>query len=399
MLTVNLSKRSRPLVIHVTTIGITAYKALLTQCQHQREAGLEVRFVFSPSAETELLREMGFPVEELYIDRAIKPVGDIKSILNLSKYFREVKPDLVHTHTSKAGVVGRIAARLAGVPHIVHTIHGFPFHEDMSFLKRKLYQGIEKIAGKLTDVMLSQSREDILTAEKLAIHPRAGPLVHIGNGVDLTQFNPVRFTMKQKIAFRFALGIREDEPVITMIGRINPEKGFHDLIDALHMIRQLSWKTLLIGPDEGYLPVILSKIKGYKLEDRVKILGLRRDIANLLAISDIYVLPSYREGLPRSLIEAQAMELPCIATDIRGCREIIEPDQTGILIKPGDFTALGRSLWRLLENPGLRSQMGRAGRERAEEFFDEQVVNKKVLEAYRLVLNIPERENYKDNER
>ena len=386
---INLPLKKRPLIIHVVTIGITAYKALLTQCLKQREAGLEVQFVFSPSPETELLREMGFGVKELYIDRVIKPVKDLKSIIALSRYFRDVKPDLVHTHTSKAGVVGRIAARLAGVPHIVHTVHGFPFHENMPFLKKLLYERIEKTAGKMTDVMLFQSEEDVHTAQKMFIRSRGGPPVHIGNGVDLTQFHPEKSTLAKKSALRLSLGIRKDEPVITMIGRINREKGFHDLVDALQIIRQLPWKTLIIGPDEGYLPVILEKINQYKLKERVEILGLRRDIPDLLAISDIYVLPSYREGLPRSLIEAQAMSLPCIATNIRGCREIIEPERTGLLIEPGDYSALGRSLRRLLENPELSRQMGWAGRKRAEECFNELVVSKKVLRAYRMVLDFP----------
>ncbi|ACV63619.1 glycosyl transferase group 1 [Desulfofarcimen acetoxidans DSM 771] len=384
---INLPPKKTLLIIHVATIGITAYKALLTQCLRQREAGLEVRFVFSPSPETELLREMDFAVKEIYIDRDIRPVKDLKSILGLSRYFRDVKPDLVHTHTSKAGVVGRIAAQLTGVPNIVHTVHGFPFHENMPFFKKLLYERIEKIAARMTDVMLFQSKEDVLTAQKLSIWPRKAAPVHIGNGVDLTQFHPEKSTTAKKNALRLSLGIRKDEPVIIMIGRVNHEKGFNDLVDALHIIRHLSWKTLVVGPDEGYLPVILDKINQYKLKERVEILGLRRDISDLLAISDIFVLPSYREGLPRSLIEAQATGLPCIASNIRGCREIIEPEQTGFLIEPGDYIALGRSLRRLLENPELSREMGRAARKRAEECYSELEVSMKILKAYRMVLN------------
>lgn len=378
-------KKSAPRVIHVTTIGITSYRALLAQCRYFREKGLEVGFVFSPSPEGELLRRLQFPVEEIYIDRKINPWSDLKSIHRMFQYFRAVQPDIVHTHTSKAGVVGRLAAKMARVPTVVHTVHGFPFHHGMSRLKYLAYEKIERWMAGNTDIMLSQSNEDVAAALKLGIKPRLGNLIQIGNGVDLQEFNPDNYSPQQRIKIRKSLAISEADPVITMIGRINREKGYQDLVEALQRLKDLPWQSILIGPDEGFLADLKVLIKNHQLQDRIRILGARSDITDLLAVTDIYVLPSYREGLPRSLIEAQAMALPCLATDIRGCREVIEEGVTGFLVRTGDAEDLGRALRQLLLNPELRLKFGHEGRERMRKYFNEAEVARKVMAAYELV--------------
>lgn len=379
-------KKGIPRVIHVTTIGITAYRALLGQCRHFRLRGLEVGFVFSPSPEAEKLRRMEYPVQEIAIDRSIKPWSDIRSILKMNRYFREVKPDIVHTHTSKAGVVGRIAARMAGVPNVMHTVHGFPFHPGMPKAKYQLYRQIEKWMAGLTDVIFSQSEEDVRYALQAGIKPRRNDLIHIGNGVNLTEFDPCKYHPNQRLRVREKLGINRTDPVITLIGRINKEKGYDDLVEALETLKEMPWRALLVGPDEGFLTTLKNRIDFWGLQKRIKILGFRNDITDLLLASDIYVLPSYREGLPRSLIEAQAMTLPCVASDIRGCREILEDGVTGFLIKPGDRAALSAALRRLLGEPQLRLAMGLAGRRLMLRCFDEAEVARKVMSVYEEVL-------------
>ncbi|BAF59277.1 MAG: glycosyltransferase family 4 protein [Pelotomaculum sp.] len=376
----------RPRVIHVTTIGITALRALLAQCRYFREKGLEVGFVFSPSPEGNILRRLGFPVKEIYIDRKINPWTDFRSIIKLYGFFRLVRPRIVHTHTSKAGVVGRIAASLAGVPNVLHTVHGFPFHPGMPGVKQRFYRQIEKWMAGLTHIMFSQSREDVATALELGIKPRRGDLIYIGNGVDLGEFDPGLYPIPRRCLVRKELAIGETEPVITMIGRINREKGYHDLVEALQGVKDLPWRALFIGPDEGFLPAVKKQIERSGLEDRIRVLGQRGDIADLLSVTDIYVLPSYREGLPRSLIEAQAMALPCVATDIRGCREVVEDGVTGLLVKPGDSVTLGRALRKLLLEPELRFKMGREGRLRMCRFFNEAEVARRIMAVYEEVL-------------
>lgn len=381
-----VKKHNAPRVIHVTTIGITAYRALLAQCRYFRQKGVAVGFVFSPSPEGEMLRQLGFPVEEIYIDRKINFWSDARSVSKLLRYFRAVKPEIVHTHTSKAGVVGRMAARLAGVPTIIHTVHGFPFHPGMPRLKRWVYGQIERRMAGITDYMLSQSEEDVVNAAAMRIRPRRGDLLHIGNGVDLAEFDPGEYSSGRRLQVRESLAIGAAEPVITIIGRVNREKGYHDLVDALQTVRDIPWQSLFIGPDEGFLPILRQRINSCGLQDRIRILGPRGDIADLLAVTDIYVLPSYREGLPRSLIEAQAMALPCVATNIRGCREVVEEGVTGYLITPGDSETMGGVLRKLLLEPGLRLRLGQAGRKRVRRCFDEAEVSRKVMSVYEEVL-------------
>jgi len=375
-------------VIHVTTIGITAYRALLAQCGYFRRCGLEVGFVFSPSPEGEKLRRLDYPVREIYIPRIINPWADAGAVIKLRNYFRQIRPDIVHTHTSKAGVVGRVAARMAGVPHVFHTVHGFPFHEGMSRSKHLVYRQIERWLGGYTDVMLSQSAEDVKTAAEVGIKPRRGGLVHIGNGISLEEFRPDKYPAGQIAEIRASLGITGTMPLVAVIGRINREKGYHDLVEALNLVRELPWHALFIGPDEGFLSTLVKQIDNYRLRERVEILGMRSDITDLLAASDIYVLPSYREGLPRSLIEAQAMALPCLATDIRGCREVIEESVTGFLFQPGDHVSLAGLLRKLLLDDGLRHRMGEAGRNRVQRHFDEYEVAKKVMSLYEETLRL-----------
>jgi glycosyltransferase involved in cell wall biosynthesis len=387
-------KTDMPRVIHVTTIGITSYRALLAQCRYFREKGFEVGFVFSPSPEGEMLRSLNFPVKEIYINRKISPWSDFKSIFELFRYFRAVRPDIVHTHTSKAGVVGRVAARMAGIPSVIHTVHGFPFHSGMPRLKHRVYEQIEKWMAGITDSMLSQSEEDVITALKLGIKPRRGDLIHIGNGVDLTEFDPGEYSPRRRLRIKEGLDIRRTDPVIAMIGRINREKGYHDLVEALQRLKDIPWQALFIGPDEGFLTSVTHQIDDYGLRDRIRIMGPRSDITDLLAIADIYVLPSYREGLPRSLIEAQAMAVPCVATNIRGCREVVEEGVTGFLITPGDSEALGEALQKLLADPELRLRMGREGRRRMHQCFDEAEVGRIVMAIYQKVLNDEKKSYY-----
>ncbi|OPX85005.1 MAG: putative glycosyltransferase EpsD [Pelotomaculum sp. PtaB.Bin013] len=341
-----------------------------------------------------MLRQLGFPVEEIYIDRKINIWSDSRSIYKLLRYFRTVRPDIVHTHTSKAGVVGRVAARLAGVPNIIHTVHGFPFHPGMPKLKRWVYEQIERRMAGITDFMLSQSEEDVVNASNMGIKPRKGDLLHIGNGVDLAEFDPDEYSSGRRFRVRERLAIGEKEPVITMIGRINQEKGYHDLVDALQTVRDIPWQALFIGPDEGFLSILTQQINSCELQDRIGILGPRSDIADLLAVTDIYVLPSYREGLPRSLIEAQAMALPCVATNIRGCREVVEEGVTGFLITPGDSETMGGVLRKLLLDPGLRLRMGQEGRKRVRRYFDEAEVSRKVMSVYEEVLKYEKNSYY-----
>ncbi|MBE3584479.1 MAG: glycosyltransferase family 4 protein [Limnochordaceae bacterium] len=379
-------------VIHVSTIGSTAAVLLRPQCEYLRALGYDVEFVFSPDqghstgggGAKHTLEAAGFQVTEIPISRDIS-AADAVSVARLAAYFRQAKPDVVHTHTSKAGVVGRLAARLAGVPHVIHTVHGFPFAEGQNKAKYAAYVAIERWAARLADILLSQSKEDVETARALGIRSRKGYPLYIGNGIDLRRFDPERFK-DQREELRRGL-VLSSSPVISIVARLTFEKGYGELVKALAQLADLEWNALFIGADEGAGPWIRNALAESGLEGRVRLLGERSDVEQLLSISDVYVLPSYREGVPRSVIEAQAMRVPAVVTDVRGCREVVSDGVTGLLVPPKDPNALALALRRLLLEPALRRQLGEQARRRMELEFDEERVFERIAAAYESVLN------------
>ncbi|MBE0448809.1 MAG: glycosyltransferase family 4 protein [Actinobacteria bacterium] len=376
----------RAKIVHVSTVGITGTKLLLPQCTYFREKGFEISFVFSPGPEAQILRERGFTVKEIKIERAINPLQDLISIRSLRNYFCQLRPDIVHTHTSKAGLAGRLSAWLSGVPVIVHTVHGFPFHEGMPRVKTRLYQTMEKLGASLSTAILTQSKEDIDNADRLGIRSKTGDLIHIGNGVDTNEFNPKRFTKERQLDIKRKLGLKPGTLVLTTIARVNPLKGYGDLIGAVAKLPKGDWQLLCVGEDEGQEAKIKNKIKQLSLGDKVNILGKRDDIAEILSVSDIYILASYREGIPRSAIEAQAMEIPAVVTNVRGSREVVVDGQTGFIIPPHEPEILAGAIGKLMENAEIRIKFGKAGRRRVLEEFNENKVFERIMREYERLL-------------
>jgi glycosyltransferase involved in cell wall biosynthesis len=368
------------LILHVCAIGFTAEKFLIAQAQYQRQKGYRVGFVFSPSVETEHLRNLGFEIYEVPIPRNMNPLADIKSIWQIRSLFKRLKPVLIHTHTSKGGLVGRAAAYLASVPCIVHTIHGFPFAEGMSRVKYWTFVYVERFLALFTNIMFSQSEEDVIQGKQYKILPKEQRIRHISNGIDLTRFSG-RENLKVTNKLTSELNLKKNEVLILTIGRINHEKGYYEIIEALSMLSK-NIHLISVGFDEGHKAILEEKIKEFNLEKQVHWLGLRQDIPDLMAQCQIFVLASHREGVPRSLIEAQAMGLACIATDIRGCREVIIKNQTGILIPAKNVQELRIALQYLLDNPREAKKYALAGERRVRGAFDEQVVCEKIWQGY-----------------
>lgn len=373
-------------VIHVSAVGGTALTLLEPQCRFLKDQGFDVHFSFSRGPRASILRNQGYPVHEVHISRLFSPISDLFSIIRLALLFRKEKPNIVHTHTSKGGGVGRIAAFFAGVPIIIHTIHGFPFHEGSSWIKRRLYILLEKSFAKVTDLLLSQSREDIHTARELGIGSKSGAPVYIGNGIDTSRF--IRNTyLGERERVRKELGISNETLVIITVGRLTKEKGYYELLKALSSLKNKKWVVVCAGADDGYEIDLRNKVSQYGLNDRVCFLGNRDDIPELLSASDIFVLASHREGVPRSVIEAQAMGLPAIVTDIRGCREIVVDGETGIIVKLGCPDSLATAIDKLIDDEQLRIKMGLASSKVIRQEFDESIVFDRILKAYCSIIN------------
>ncbi len=380
----------RPRVAHVTTVDLSLRYLLLNQLERIRDEGYDVVGISAAGPDVATVQAHGIPHFAVPMTRRFTPFADLRALISLAALMRREKFDVVHTHTPKAGLLGQLAARISGVPVVINTLHGFYFHEGTKPLARRFYVWMERIAAKCSDSILSQNQEDIATAIEERIAPRE--LLHwLGNGIDIERFDRRRLSEEQLSSLRDELGLQPEAPVVGFVGRLVEEKGILDLLEAAALVAGTvpEVQLLIVGPyDEEKPDAIRPDIaQRYGLADRCKFLGMRHDMPELYALMDMLVLPSYREGFPRAPMEASAMGVPAIATDIRGCREAVEHGVNGLLFPVGDVNALARALTELLSDEQRRLAMGAAGRAIAEERFDEQKVFARVLAEYERLLS------------
>lgn len=386
-------------ILHVCAIGVTARILLLPQIDYLRSQGLEVHIACSPDAAAADLSERGYTVHPVPIDRRIAPLSNLMSVVQLFQLMRREQYDLVHVHTSIAAVVGRIAAKLAGIPRIVYTAHGYPFHEQLSPAKYWLYFSIEKGCASLTDLLLTQSYEDWVNSSRLGLCP-ADKVRHLNNGIDSQRFSQQRLDPERQQQLRQSLGILpNDDPIIGTIGRLTREKGFAYLIEAFaQLVSQFPRvRLLIVGSElktdpEPFEAELLDRAVELGIRDRIIFTGFRDDVPDLLGLVDIFTLPTYfGEGLPRSILEAMAMGLPVVTTDIRGCREAVIPNQNGFIVPPRDSEQLAQALATLVADSAMRQRFGQASRDRIEAEYDEDFVFQRLVDAYRsLGITFPE---------
>lgn len=366
-------------IAHVANTDYFCGFLLRDQLRTLRDAGHEVHAVSGPGPLLEGLRAEGIVVHAVANARRIDPGQDLRTLLAYIRLFRREGFDLVHTHNPKVNVLASIAARVARVPRVVSTLHGLYSHEGQRAAVRNLWRGLESVGARCADLVLCQSAEDVRTARWGRIVPDES-LRRLGNGVDLQRFDPRRFGWEDRRALRRRLGIADGERVVGFVGRLVREKGIEDLIAAT---RQLpNTRLLLVGPDERHAKADGLDPAALCTDRDVQWLGLRDDMPPIYATFDALALPSYREGFPRSLVESAAMGLPAVATDIRGCREVITPGATGWLVPPHSPTELACALRALLRDPVRRLSWGRAARRQAEAYFDERAVFERVRRAY-----------------
>jgi glycosyltransferase involved in cell wall biosynthesis len=374
-------------VAHVATVDSTLRFLLLGQLERLRNEGFDVTGISAPGPWTEDLEHAGIRfIEWPHVTRAWDPRADARAFTSLVRVLRRERFDIVHTHTPKPGILGRIAARMAGVPIVVNTVHGFYATPTDRFLRRLAVLGIEGIAARFSHLELFQSEEDLAWSRRRRVARRRAAL--LGNGTDLTRFTPDAVPPARVDALRDELGIPRDAPVVGVIARLVAEKGYREFFAAARIVRSAmpEVRFLAVGADDGEA---LSRLSPAELDDArkdVTFAGWRLDIPDLLACCTIFALPSWREGLPRSAIEAAAMGKPLVLTDIRGCREVVRDGVEGLLVPPRDAASLADAFLKLLRDPTARTRMGRAALARARERFDEQRVADRVVEHYRRLL-------------
>jgi glycosyltransferase involved in cell wall biosynthesis len=368
-------------VAHLTTVDVSLRYLLLAQLEALREQGHDVIGMSASGPWVPELEEAGIHHIALGSStRAMNLRADVRSSFELWRVLRRERPDILHTHNPKPGFYGRIVGRAARVPIVVNTVHGLYATPDDPWRKRLAVYALEAIAARFSDAELVQNPEDFDFMRSVGITKRARL---IGNGVDLRQFDPDRFSRAERDAMRAALGAGPDQVVVGAVGRLVAEKGYPELFDAIRRLDADRFLLVVIGADDPDKPDALPKeVVAHAGAHGVRFLGHRNDVDALYAAMDVFVLASHREGYPRAAMEAAAMGLPVVATNIRGGRQVVEPGENGLLVPPRDAPAIAVALRRLGDAPSLRARMGSAGRALARARFDERQVVRAVLDTY-----------------
>ena len=300
-----------------------------------------------------------------HVRRPIRPWRDLAGLVELGRLFRRERPQVVHASSSKAGVLGRLAAVATRVPIRFFTVHGWAFLA-YSGMPSLLYRVMDRLMAPLTTVTICVS-ENELAAGLEAGTCRAGRTVVIRNAVDVSA----------------APRSRHDRsiPRLIAVGRLKAPKDFVTLIRAFAALPEGSFEAVIVGdgPDRA---AIEAEVRARGLGERVRLVGERSDVQALLADSDLFVLSSWSEGLPVSVLEAMAADLPVVASSVGGLAELVVDDETGILVPPGDPSALATVLGRLIGDRDLRRNLGAAGRARAEALFDLAAFRRAHVELY-----------------
>lgn len=363
------------------------YNFRLNLARALREAGHEVLLVSPPGPYSEKLRELGFRwVPAPMVRRSLNPVREAALLLWLRRLFREERVDLVHGFTIKCAVYGSFAARLAGVPARVIAVAGMGYIFTNGDLQAQLLRGLVRACMRLALVgqgarLILQNPDDVALFEQARlVEPGNIRLIH-GSGVDCERFFPALATgPKQARPFR-----------ILLAARLLRDKGIAEYIAAARQLRANGFaiECLLAGdPDPGNPAAVpRGTVEGWVAEGLVQWLGHVDDMPGLFRSVDAVVLPSYREGLPKGLIEAAACGLPLVTTDVPGCREVVTHEIDGLLVPVKDAAALAAAIARLHDDPALAERLGRAAREKALARFDERIVLAQTLAAYHELLD------------
>ena len=381
-------------LVRITTVPISLEKLLENQLNYMNQ----YYAVTAISSDKHNLDRVGklqkVSVFNVEMTRKITPLKDVKAVWQLYNYFRREKPFIVHTHTPKAGTVGMLAAKLAGVPNRLHTIAGLPLIEARG-VKRKLLNLVEKATYHCATMIYPNSYglKEIIIQEEFC---KPVKLKVIGNGssngINTSHFNPDHFSMDERRILKSNLGIAPDDFVFVFVGRLVGDKGINELVAAFQKLNpiELPAKLLLVGPQEDDLdPLQPETLHQIKTNPNIIAVGHQNDVRCYFAISDVLVFPSYREGFPNVVMQAGAMGLPSIVTNINGCNEIIENEKNGIIIPVKDESAIFDAMEKMLTDSIFLDEMKQNARAMIVSRYEQEVVWKAILAEYKkLELNV-----------
>ncbi len=305
--------------------------------------------------------------------RSPSPLKDLVAFWKIYRLLRRGRFDLIHTHTSKAGILGRFAARMAGVPHIIHTPHGQAFNGYAGRLMTALFILVERWAATFTDWIIGLTDQEVRDNLERGIG-EPGQFVSIPSGIDL---KPFARRDKSPAEVKTSLGLSPSARLIGSVGRLDRVKGHTYLLDAFGVLapRFPDLYLALVGDGEMLLD-LRSRVEQSGLTDRILFLGWREDIPDLLHAFDLFVFPSLSEGMGRALVEAMASGLPIVATRVCSVPEVLAEGKAGYLVEPANSAALAQGIETLLLDPALCSRLANAARERAPRYSVETMLHK-----------------------
>ena len=328
-------------------------------------------------------RATGTCVHIVRMQRRISPLTDLPALVAITRHLRTIRPDIVHTHSSKAGFLGRLAAGIARVPCVIHTPHVFPFLMQVDGLRRAAYFALERVAAPLTDHLIYVCEKEKYASERWGPAPHV-PSTVIHNGISADAYSQP----SDVAALRRELGIESEAINIGVVGRFSPQKGHRDLVLAVNRLATRRDLRLLMFGSGPLRRAIAELVHRRGLDSSCHFFEPRRDMDRVYALLDVCVLPSRWEGLPYALLEAMAAGRAVIATDVGGMGEVIEDGRTGLLIPPGDPHALADAITRLADDPELRLQLGRQAAEAVRQRFDRAEMVAAVERLYEGMLDV-----------
>jgi glycosyltransferase involved in cell wall biosynthesis len=363
-----------PRILVICNVDIMVWGFLTPLLAALRRAGWEVHVACAKGRHFDLLAAQGFRMWEAPVHRGLNPLRNLRALARFYRLIRTREFDVINTHSPVASAVGRVAAWMAGGRNIVYSVHGFYFHDDMRPWVRKLFVAVEWILGRVTDQFVFVSEEDRRTAISTGIAAESSRTRTIPNGIDLTEFRPR--TERE--------GAGESGRVVGIVGRIVKEKGYREFFEMARRVAKdrRDVRFLVVGDSlrsdrDRFGAALRRMVEEEGLAGRFLFTGHTDEVPRYLREMDVFTLPSYREGLPVSVLEAMATGLPVVATNIRGCREAVVHGETGLLVPVRDPDALTEAALFLLDNPAVAGRMGAAGRQRAARLYDGQAAQER----------------------
>lgn len=379
---------TRKKLIRITTVPESIDKILEGQLSYMNNYYEVIAISSGKDYLKQCAEREGVRFKNIEMTRKITLFKDLISLIQLISFLKKEKPLIIHSHTPKAGIIAMLASRITNIPIRLHTVSGLPLMEEKG-TKKKLLEWIEKLTYSFSTQVFTNSNglfkyiidNNYISNNKLKVIGNGST-----NGIDINYFSPIKVSDNQKKDLKSSLNILENDFVFIFVGRIVTDKGINELVEAFESISKQNSKTklILVGIRESELdPLNKNTLNIIKNNINIIETGFQNDIRPFLSISNVLVLPTYREGFPNVIMQAGAMELPVIATNINGCNEIIVNGKNGILIPSKDKTALENALVQLIDDKTFYESIKLNTRSMIVSRFERKVICEKLLNEYK----------------